>query len=155
MFPGPTLLTAITAIIERALNHALELDPAGQKSLLDALEGPVQFRITDPMALTCSLHRVGSRVQVHGQPTDNPALNISGKPLAFAALATGTAVYSRIIASMSPTIPHWRTSFNVLWTSSTQTGKQPWRSTSVMYQPILSANVFATQWPGAVRHSQH
>lgn len=89
MFPGPTLLTAITAIIERALNHALELDPAGQKSLLDALEGPVQFRITDPMALTCSLHRVGNRVQVHGQPTDNPALDISGKPLAFAALATG------------------------------------------------------------------
>lgn len=89
MFPGPTLLTAITAIIERALNHALELDPAGRKSLLDALEGPVQFRITDPVVLTCSLHRVGNRVQVHSQPADSPALEINGKPLAFAALATG------------------------------------------------------------------
>jgi len=89
MFPGPTLLTAITAIIERALNHALELDPAGQKALLSALEGPVQFRVTDPVSLTCSLHRAGNRVQVRSQPTDQPALEISGKPLAFAALATG------------------------------------------------------------------
>src|SRR5699024_12418379 len=38
MFPGPTLLAAATAIIERALNHALALDPAGQQALLDALE---------------------------------------------------------------------------------------------------------------------
>ncbi|WP_417516254.1 ubiquinone biosynthesis accessory factor UbiJ [Marinobacter sp.] len=89
MFPGPTLLTAITAIIERALNHALELDPAGQQALLTALEGPVQFRITDPLLFTCSLHRAGNRVQVRSQPADEPALEISGKPLAFAALATG------------------------------------------------------------------
>tara|TARA_R110000824_G_scaffold11426_12_gene49822 strand:- start:583 stop:1224 length:642 start_codon:yes stop_codon:yes gene_type:complete len=89
MFPGPTLLTAITAIIERALNHALELDPAGQQALLKALEGPIQFRITDPVSLACSLHRAGDRVQVRSQPTDHPALEISGKPLAFAALATG------------------------------------------------------------------
>lgn len=89
MFPGPTLLTAITAIIERALNHALELDPAGQQALLGALQGPVQFRITDPVSLTCSLHRAGNRVQVRSQPVEEPALEISGKPLAFAALATG------------------------------------------------------------------
>lgn len=95
MFPGPTLLTAITAIIERALNHALELDPAGQQALLKALEGPVQFRITDPISLTCSLHRVGDSVQVRSQPADHPSLEISGKPLAFAALATGD---SRVFA---------------------------------------------------------
>lgn len=89
MFPGPTLLTAITAIIERALNHALELDPVGQQALLGALKGPVQFRITDPVSLTCSLHRAGNRVQVRSQPAEEPALEISGKPLAFAALATG------------------------------------------------------------------
>lgn len=89
MFPGPTLLTALTAIIERALNHALELDPAGQQALLDALEGPVQFRITHPIPLTCSLHSMGTRVQVRSQPIEDPALEISGKPLAFAALATG------------------------------------------------------------------
>jgi len=89
MFPGPTLLAAITAIIERALNHALELDPAGQQALLGALERPVQFRITDPVSLTCSLHRAGNRVQVRSQPAEEPALEISGKPLAFAALATG------------------------------------------------------------------
>ncbi|RBW48952.1 SCP2 domain-containing protein [Marinobacter sp. F3R11] len=89
MFPGPTLLTAVTAIIERALNEALELDPAGQQALLDALEGPVQFRITEPVSLTLSLHRAGQRVQVHGQPAEEPSLEISGRPLAFAALATG------------------------------------------------------------------
>ncbi|SOB77829.1 ubiquinone biosynthesis protein UbiJ [Marinobacter sp. LV10R510-11A] len=89
MFPGPTLLAAVTAIIERALNHALELDPAGQQALLGALERPVQFRITDPVSLTCSLHRAGNRVQVRSQPAEEPALEISGKPLAFAALATG------------------------------------------------------------------
>ncbi|MDO6441302.1 SCP2 domain-containing protein [Marinobacter sp. 2_MG-2023] len=89
MFPGPTLLAAITAIIERALNQALELDPAGQKALLAALEGPVQFRMTDPLLLTFSLHRTGNQVQVRSQPVDQPALEISGKPLAFAALATG------------------------------------------------------------------
>ncbi|MBQ0831806.1 SCP2 sterol-binding domain-containing protein [Marinobacter sp.] len=89
MFPGPTLLAAVTAIIERALNHALELDPAGQQALLAALEGPVQFRITDPVPLTCSLHRASNQVQVRSQPADDPALEIIGKPLAFAALATG------------------------------------------------------------------
>ncbi|MBK1886241.1 SCP2 domain-containing protein [Marinobacter sp. DY40_1A1] len=89
MFPGPTLLTALTAIIERALNHSLELDPAGQQALLGSLEGPVQFRITHPISLTCSLHRAGNQVQVRSQPVEDPALEISGKPLAFAALATG------------------------------------------------------------------
>ncbi|NWN89979.1 hypothetical protein HLV39_00525 [Marinobacter adhaerens] len=89
MFPGPTLLAAATAIIERALNHALALDPSGQQALLDALEGPVQFHITDPVPLAFSLHKAGRRVQVHSQPAEDPALTISGKPLAFAALATG------------------------------------------------------------------
>ncbi|GGE53316.1 SCP2 domain-containing protein [Streptosporangium jomthongense] len=89
MFPGPTLLAALTAIIERAMNRALELDPAGRKALLGALQGPVQFRITDPVVLTFSLHQAGNRVQVHSQPLEKPALEISGKPLAFAALATG------------------------------------------------------------------
>lgn len=89
MFPGPTLLAAITAIIERALNQALELDPVGQKALLDALEGPVQFRITHPVPLTLSLHRAGNQVHVRGQPAEEPALEITGRPLAFAALATG------------------------------------------------------------------
>lgn len=89
MFPGPTLLTAMAAIIERALNHALELDTAGQQALLEALEGPVQFHVTDPVSLTFSLHRTGNRVHVHSQPADKPALEIHGKPLAFAALATG------------------------------------------------------------------
>ncbi|MGO1460726.1 MAG: ubiquinone biosynthesis accessory factor UbiJ [Marinobacter sp.] len=89
MFPGPTLLAAATAIIERALNHALELTPSGRQALLDALEGPVQFHMTDPVSLTCSLHRTGNRVQVRSQPGEEPALTISGKPLAFAALAAG------------------------------------------------------------------
>jgi ubiquinone biosynthesis protein UbiJ len=89
MFPGPTLLAAATAVIERALNRALELDPAGRHQLLGILNSPVQMSIVEPVALTCSLHSAGEQVLVSSQPADNPALTITGKPLAFAALATG------------------------------------------------------------------
>ncbi|AOY89864.1 hypothetical protein BKP64_17770 [Marinobacter salinus] len=89
MFPGPTLLAAVTAIIERGLNQALELDPAGRQALLGAMESPIEFSITAPFALSCSLSGVGERVQVSSQPSEAPALEVSGKPLAFAALATG------------------------------------------------------------------
>lgn len=89
MFPGPTLLSAVTAILESALNRALELDPAGQRALMKALAGPVQLNITDPVPLTCTLERAGSRIRVGSQPAEQPALEITGKPMAFAALATG------------------------------------------------------------------
>ncbi|MBW4934537.1 ubiquinone biosynthesis accessory factor UbiJ [Marinobacter sp. F4206] len=89
MFPGPTLLAGVTAIIEGALNHALELDPAGRRALLGALDGPVQINLTAPLPLTYSLHGSGHRVRVGSQAVDSPALEISGKPIAFAALATG------------------------------------------------------------------
>jgi ubiquinone biosynthesis protein UbiJ len=89
MFPGPTLLAATSTVIERALNSALELDPAGRRMLLGILNNPIQLRITAPVALTCSLHSAGERVLVSSQPAHNPALTITGKPLAFAALASG------------------------------------------------------------------
>lgn len=89
MFPGPTLLAGATSVIERALNRALELDPAGRQSLLGALNEPVQLNITAPLSLTCSLCSAGEHVLVTSQPACNPALTISGKPIAFAALATG------------------------------------------------------------------
>lgn len=89
MFPGPTLLSALTSIVERALDRALELDPAGRKSLLEALAGPVQFNLTAPLPLTITLQASGERVHVGSQPTDNPALVLAGKPMAFAALALG------------------------------------------------------------------
>lgn len=89
MFPGPTLLAAITASLEAALNRALELDPAGRQALMAALAAPVQFTLTDPVPLTCTLDRAGDRVRVGSQPADTPALTITGKPIALAALATG------------------------------------------------------------------
>ncbi|WP_286816423.1 ubiquinone biosynthesis accessory factor UbiJ [Marinobacter sp. UBA3607] len=89
MFPGPTLLSAISAIIEAALNRALELDPAGHKGLMQALAGPVQFSLTAPVAMSWTLEPVADRVQVRSQPADDPALEISGRPVAFAALALG------------------------------------------------------------------
>ncbi|MGM0768798.1 MAG: ubiquinone biosynthesis accessory factor UbiJ [Pseudomonadota bacterium] len=89
MFPGPTLLSAVTAVVEGALNRALELDPAGRKALLGALSGPVQFTLTAPMHLTFTLFQYGERVQVSSQPADSPALQLAGKPMAFAALASG------------------------------------------------------------------
>lgn len=89
MFPGPTLLAAATAVVETGLNQALELDPAGRQALLAVLERPVQLTITTPGTLFCSLSRNGERVRVSSQPETGPALTLTGKPLAFAALATG------------------------------------------------------------------
>ncbi|MDX1756834.1 MAG: SCP2 sterol-binding domain-containing protein [Marinobacter sp.] len=89
MFPGPTLRAAVSGVVETALNQALALDPAGQQALLDALQGPVQFRLTAPLPLSFHLCAVGGQVQVGSEPLDAPALDIAGRPLAFAALALG------------------------------------------------------------------
>src|SRR5690606_12302283 len=74
---------------ERALNRALELDPAGRKALHSALTGPVQFELTQPLTLTLTLHSAGERITVASEPAEQAALVLSGSPLAFAALATG------------------------------------------------------------------
>lgn len=89
MFPGPTLLSAVGAILEGALNRALELDTAGQRALLAALRGPVQFTITAPAPMHWTLDRIGERIQVRSQPDEAPVLAIAGRPVAFAALALG------------------------------------------------------------------
>lgn len=89
MFPGPTLLAALTGVIESALNHALELDPAGRRDLLAALDGAVQIELTVPLALSVTLEGGAERVRVSSQPVESPALIIRGRPIAFAALATG------------------------------------------------------------------
>jgi len=89
MFPGPTLMAAVTAVLERGLNRALSLDPAGRKALMAALNGPVQFSIEAPLNLTLALVPADSRIQVVGQPPESPALELAGRPMAFAALATG------------------------------------------------------------------
>ncbi|HEY9118955.1 MAG TPA: SCP2 sterol-binding domain-containing protein [Marinobacter sp.] len=88
MFPGPTLMSAVTAIIENALNRALELDPAGKQALMAALTGSVQFSLQS-LNLTLVLQQAVGRVQVASQPAESPALVLSGRPMAFAALATG------------------------------------------------------------------
>ena len=89
MFPGPTLMSALTAILERGLNRALSLDPAGRQSLMAALTGPVQFSVEAPLNLTLALVPAENRIQVVGQPPDAPALELAGRPMAFAALAIG------------------------------------------------------------------
>ncbi|MEE2764281.1 MAG: SCP2 sterol-binding domain-containing protein [Pseudomonadota bacterium] len=89
MFPGPTLLAALTGVIESALNHALELDPAGRRDLLAALDGAVQIELTAPLALSVTLEGGAERVRVSSQPVESPALIIRGRPIAFAALAIG------------------------------------------------------------------
>ncbi|TGN40601.1 ubiquinone biosynthesis accessory factor UbiJ [Marinobacter confluentis] len=89
MFPGPTLMSAITAVLERGLNRALALDPAGRKALMAALSGPIQFTLEAPLNLTMGLVPAENRVQVVSQPPQAPALELTGRPMAFAALATG------------------------------------------------------------------
>lgn len=88
MFPGPTLQAAVTQVVEQALNRALELDPIGRVALLKALDQPVLFAF-DGVNLHLSLQSVGVRVRVGSSAPDNPALTVSGRPLAFAALAQG------------------------------------------------------------------
>ncbi|MDX1457643.1 MAG: SCP2 sterol-binding domain-containing protein [Marinobacter sp.] len=89
MFPGPTLRAAVSGVIENALNRALALDPAGKQALLAALRGPVQFHITAPLPLYLHVQAVGEQVQVGSERLEHPALDIAGRPLAFAALALG------------------------------------------------------------------
>lgn len=89
MFPGPTLMAAVTAVLERGLNRALALDPAGRQALMAALTGPVQFTIEAPLDLTLALVPAENRIQVVSQPPESPALELAGRPMAFAALATG------------------------------------------------------------------
>ena len=89
MFPGPTLLAAVGATVEAALNRTLALDPAGRQALMEALTGPVEFRVTAPIAMSWTLLRVGEQVQVHSQPDSEPALVIEGHPMAFMAMASG------------------------------------------------------------------
>lgn len=89
MLPGPSLQTAIARVLESALNTALALDPAGRKALLDAVVGTLQFRITVPVAVTLTLQKSGERITVDSHPAESPVLDISGPPLAFAALALG------------------------------------------------------------------
>ncbi len=89
MFPGPTLLSALTAVVERGLNRALALDPAGRKSLLDSLSGPVQFSLDSSLQLQIALVRADQNIRVVSQLVEPPALSLRGRPMAFAALATG------------------------------------------------------------------
>lgn len=89
MVPGPTLMSALTAVLERGLNRALSLDPAGRQALMAALTGPVQFTVEPPLNLTLALIPTDSRIQVVSQPPESPSLELAGRPMAFAALATG------------------------------------------------------------------
>lgn len=88
MFPGPTLQAAITQVIEQALNRTLQLDPAGRDTLLSALARPVAFKV-DTTGMVLSLQRVKDRIQVGSMAPENPAVTVSGRPFAFAALAQG------------------------------------------------------------------
>jgi len=82
-------MSAITAVLERGLNRALELDPAGRRALMAALSGPVKFTVEAPLSLALALIPANGRILVSGQVPENPALELSGRPMAFVALATG------------------------------------------------------------------
>ncbi|SFM63945.1 ubiquinone biosynthesis accessory factor UbiJ [Marinobacter zhejiangensis] len=89
MLAGPTLRAAFTGAIETALNQALALDPGGRDALLKSLAATVQFRITAPLPITLTLQAVGEQVRVGSETAEAPALDIAGRPLAFASLALG------------------------------------------------------------------
>jgi ubiquinone biosynthesis protein UbiJ len=82
-------MSALTAVLERGLNRALSLDPAGRQALMAALTGPVRFTVEPPLNLTLALIPTDSHIQVVSQPPESPALELVGRPMAFGALATG------------------------------------------------------------------
>jgi ubiquinone biosynthesis protein UbiJ len=89
MLAGPTLRAALTGTVELALNRALAFDPAGRRALLDTLGEPVQFRVNGPGSHCLTLQRAGERVRVSSEPVDQAILELTGPPLAFAALGLG------------------------------------------------------------------
>lgn len=89
MLSDPSLRAAVTGTLETALNRALALDPAGRQTLLAALTGTLQFRIQGPGNHCLTLRRTGEQVRVASEPVADPALELNGPPLAFAALAMG------------------------------------------------------------------
>jgi len=54
-----------------------------------ALTGPVQFTVEAPLQLTLALIPADNHIQIVSQPPEAPALELAGRPMAFAALATG------------------------------------------------------------------
>lgn len=82
-------MSAVTAVLERGLNRALALDPAGRQALMAALTGPVQFTVETSLRLHLALVPAENRIQVVSQPPESPALELIGRPMAFVALATG------------------------------------------------------------------
>lgn len=87
--PGPTAQAAASATLETGLNRALALDPAGARALHRSLAGGIQFAINLASPVILTLTQAGDRVSVGSQPLETPAVEITGPPLAFVALALG------------------------------------------------------------------
>ncbi|MCL7943302.1 SCP2 sterol-binding domain-containing protein [Marinobacter sp. ATCH36] len=150
MFPGPTLLSAVTAIVESALNRALELDPGGKQALMASLTGPVQFSM-DAVGLTLVLQQAGDRIRVASQPSEAPALVLSGRPMAFAALATGDdRVFSegRIRVTGDTALAHqFQRAIDQL--------NPDWEAAMAAYVGDVPAHFIGQRIRGAVRWSRH
>lgn len=95
MLPGPTLRAALTGVVETALNRALALDPGGRRTLLAALGDIIQLRINGPGRHCLTFQRSGELIRVGSEPVDDPILELTGTPLAFAALALGDTTLFR------------------------------------------------------------
>ncbi len=151
MFPGPTLMSAVTAVLERSLNRALALDPAGRQALMTALTGPVQFTVESPLQLTLALIPTDSGIQVVSQPPEAPALELAGRPMAFAALATGDdQVFSagriRVLGDMA-LAPQFQRAIDQL--------DPDWEAAMAEYLGDVPAHFLGQRMRGAVKWSRH
>lgn len=91
MRPGPTALAAVSGAVERALNRALAMDPAGRQALLPALDQPVRVALTAPVEFALTLSRHDDRVRATSQDDAPPALTLSGRPFGLLAFVFGDA----------------------------------------------------------------
>ena len=85
MITGGTL----AAIVQTALNQALQLDPAGRARFFRALEQPVRLHLTTPAPVTLTLRNNDPLVQIEAASHHDAAVHITGGPVALAAFALG------------------------------------------------------------------
>ncbi|QCF26957.1 ubiquinone biosynthesis accessory factor UbiJ [Hydrocarboniclastica marina] len=85
---GLTLGSAIAATVEQALNRSLGLDPVSHEALRKLLEEPFLIRL-EPPGLELWLTADHRTLHVQQHCALEPALTLTGSPLAFAAAALG------------------------------------------------------------------
>lgn len=83
-----TLYQGALMALEQVLNRGLALDPAGNRALQQALDGPIQVSLTTPI-MDFWLVGDGDQLHLQHQCAEPPALQVRGSLLGLLALSLG------------------------------------------------------------------